>query len=68
MMMEFKHTPEAVFSDARRAEMDAATEPGIEVLRLREEAEAIKLLSAEIMDAYGLCRPAQTDHQFTKTS
>ena len=59
-----KHMPGAVFG----GEVGAAAESAIEVLRLREEAEAIKLLSAEIMDAYGLCRPAQTDHHFTKTS
>jgi hypothetical protein len=63
-----EHTPGAVFGGARRAEVGAAAESAIEVLRLREEAEAIKLLSAEIMDAYGLCRPAQTDHHFPKTS
>jgi hypothetical protein len=67
-MTEPKHMPGTVFGVARPAEAGAATESAIEVLRLREEAEAIKLLSAEIMDAYGLCRPAQTTHHFTKTS
>ena len=66
-MMEPKHRPGAVFSEVQRATVGAATESGIEVLRLREEAEAIELLTAEIMDAYGLCRPVQTDHHFTKT-
>jgi hypothetical protein len=56
-MMQRGQNHRAAFTEAQRAHMGAPTSSRIEPRPLREEAEAIKLLSAEIMDAYGLCRP-----------
>jgi hypothetical protein len=58
----------AAFTQARFREINTATSPEDEAHGLSREAEAIKLLSAEVMEAYGLCRPAQTDQHVTKTS
>jgi hypothetical protein len=57
-------------AEAPRAGVDA-TPSRIEVRRKETENkcadEAIRLLSAEIMDAYGLCRPLEGDRRLAKT-
>lgn len=52
----------AVVTQDLGAAAHSALQPQTRAQRLtKEREEAIKLLSAEIMDAYGLCRPLAND-------
>ena len=55
-------------AEASRSEVNTGTQSQIAVQHLNKEAEkAIKQLTAEIMDAYGLCRPVETDQHSAKS-
>jgi len=57
-MTEHVRSSRALISGARGAEVHPAVQSLHEAYCMNTEAqEAIKLLSAEIMEAYGLCRP-----------
>jgi hypothetical protein len=56
-MMELRPTQTSAPAEVLRSDGNPAIKPWMRSQSTNQEAEeAIKLLSAEIMDAYGLCR------------